>query len=215
MPKDWIESRVVDQLRERLCTTEGRAAIHAAVAEHIESRRRAFTTDRASLQRLIVDCERRIQNFYRAIGDGLEPAVCRQHIAELTEKKGKLEDELELLAQEDIYGRALGRNQALLDDFTNTFTAVFDKLPLHRRREILFRFVTIIEVHEHRLVRVHYRVPFDTSGLKTLLTPTQDGDGGEEGGQGGEDVEVTRFRRQSDRARGAILDRADNQTPRR
>ena len=208
LPKDWIESSVVAQLRSRLCTPEGKAAIREAVAEHIERRRRAFTADQGSLQRGVADCERRIQNFYRAIGEGLEPAVCRQHISELSAKKEKLEAELELLTQEDIYGRALARNQALLEDFANTFDAAFDKLSMHRRREILHRFVTIVEVHEHKFVRVHLRVPFDTSGLKTLLTPTLEGDQGGEHGGGGEVVERTLFRRQSDRSRGAIPHRS-------
>ena len=203
VPKEWIESAVLGHLRDRLCTPDGKAAIREAVTEHIERRRRAYTTDQASLQRGIADCQRRIQNFYRAIGDGLEPAVCRQHIADLTEKKSGLEAELELMVQEDIYSRALTRNQALLDDFSNTFAASFDQLSLHRRREIVRRFVTGIEVHEPRLVRVHYRVPFDPSGLKTLLTAPLGEDAGEIGGHQLDPEERARSLRHSDPVRGA------------
>ena len=207
LPKDWIESRVVTALRERLCTPEGKARINEAVRAHITSRRDAFTHDKASLQRLIADCDRRIQNFFRAIGEGVEPATCKQHISELTEKKMKLDYELELLTQEDIYGRALAKNLALLDDFSASFAPIFERLSLHRRREILHRFVSSIEVHEHRLVRVHLRVPFDTSGLDTLLAPTPGEEAGVPG-EGGEGVVRGSLRRQSDRHWGAIPHRS-------
>ena len=204
LPKDWLEAAVLDQLRRRLCTPDGQTHIANAVAAHIEQRRRAFTTDASALSRQVADCDRRIQNYYRAIGDGMDPSVCRQHIAELTAKKDKLEAEQELLAQEDIYGRALARNQDLLRDFSGTFEHVFDKLSLHRKRQILARFLVGIDVIEHKTVRLNLRVPFDTHGLKTLLTPEQEGDGGGGDGLTGGGVAQGGGRRHSDHRLGAI-----------
>ena len=156
---------------------------------------------------MLGDIDRRIQNYYAAIGDGLDPAVCRAKIAELTTKKEEIEREAALLKKEDFLRKALERNIAELRRFASLFDEHFEALSGELKREVVLHFIEKIEVVERRLIRITFTVPFDSSGLKHLadeiVMPGADT----------ADEETVRLPELADRpncrsggARGAILD---------
>lgn len=167
--REWIEDLVLDALRDHICTEAARAELRLRVTSFLQERRRAFAKDSKALAREIAECESGIQNYYRAIATGLDPNVCKQLVAELNERKTRLEREAELLAQEDIYERAIRRNVEAVERFAEPFREGFRNLPFGTQREIIKRFVASIEVQDHRQIEVTIRVPMDTTGLDTLL----------------------------------------------
>lgn len=199
--REWIEDLVLNALRDHLCTDAARAELRARVTAFLQERRRAFAKDGRALAREIAECETGIQNYYRAIATGLDPNLCKQLVDELTERRTRLEREAELLTQEDIYERVIQRNVDAVERFASQFRDGFRKLPFGTQREIIKRFVTSIEVQEHRQVEVTIRVPMDTSGLDILLGGGP-GDAGQ-GREGGEDDALARegVRRRKDATR--------------
>ncbi len=180
--REWIEDLVLDALRDHICTDAARADLRARVVTFLQERRRAFAKDSKALAREIAECDAGIQNYYRAIATGLDPTLCKQLVGELSERRSRLEREAELLAQEDIYERAIQRNVDAIERFAAQFRDGFRELPFGTQREVIQRFVARIEVQHHREVEITLRVPMDTSGLDTLLAGGPGGEG--EGGSG-------------------------------
>jgi site-specific DNA recombinase len=169
IPKHWLEGVVLKLLRARLCEPEALAELEEKVRKRIDGIRREYGSDSRVLDQKLADLERRIQNYYAAIGDGLDPAVCRAKIAELTAKKEELEREVALVQREDFLRKALERNLAEVRRFSAVFEDQFESLPFERKRQVVLHFVEKIEVVERRLIRITFQVPFDNTGLKHLV----------------------------------------------
>lgn len=187
---DWLDPFVIDLLRHKLREKGVIQRLEDMVTERVEARRTTYGQDPEAVQRKLEDVDRRIANFYRAIGDGLDPSICQGHIAELTAKKEQLEDEASVLRREDYYDRALKMNIAELRRFARAFDEEFDNLPFAAKRRAVLFFVEKVEVVERKTVKVHFRVPFDNQGIK-LLTDEVTGlgaagaDGGDSPGDSG------------------------------
>jgi len=166
--KEWIEGVVTTLIRTRLGSLEALAGLERSVRQKVEARRRTYGKSAGAVERKLAEIDRRIDNYYRAIGDGLDPQVCQQHIAELTEKKTELEAEAEIVRREDYYRRAIDRNLGELRRFAEVFSQGFDQLPFGVRRQVVLHFIESIEVIDHRLVRITLQVPFDNAGVKHL-----------------------------------------------
>jgi len=166
--KDWIEGLVLDLLRTRLCSPDALAELESRVQERIEDRRRTYGKGPKAIQQRIHDIERRIDNYYKAIGDGLDNEVCRQHIEELTADKETLEEEARLLTREDYYSRALQLNIDELRRFAKAFDEGFEEAPFGVRRQLVLHFIDEIVVVDHKLLRIHFKIPFDNNGVKLL-----------------------------------------------
>ena len=191
--RDWIEGLVLDLLRNRICSADAQAKLESRVRERVEARRQSYGGDPKAIDQKLAEIERRVDNYYRAIGEGMDPQVCQQHIAELTAKKETLEEEAGLLRKEDYYQRALDKNLATLRRFMKMFETKFDQLPFDTRRQIVLHFVDHIEVVDHKTLRIHFQVPFDNNGIRLL---TDEAAKGGSGGEGESDV-TARYREDS------------------
>jgi site-specific DNA recombinase len=178
--RDWIEGLVLDLLRQRICSADAQTKLEARVRERIEARRQSYGADPKAIAQKLDDLQRRIDNYYRAIGEGMDTQVCQQHIAELTEKKVAVEQEAGVLRQEDYYELSLEKNLATLRRFTEAFKTGFDELPFATRRQIVLHFVRSIEVVDHKMLRIRFQVPFDNNGIR-VLTDEDSKESGEDG----------------------------------
>ena len=165
---EWLEAFVLDLLRHKLHEAGVVDELERLIRDRVEARRSTYGQDPKAVQRKLDEVDRRIANYYRAIGDGLDPSVCQQHIAELTTKKAQLEEEASVLLREDYYDRALEMNVAELRRFARAFNDEFDTLPFAAKRKAVLYFVERVEVVERKKVRVHFKVPFDNNGIKLL-----------------------------------------------
>ena len=181
--KEWLEGFVLDLLRHKLCEPGVIEELERRVHERIEARRRTYGRGTDTVEKKLAEIEQRIANYYRAIGNGMDPVVCQQHIAELTVRKEELDDEAGVLRRQDYYDRALEMNLTELRRFARAFNEEFAGLPFAARRRALLFFVDRIEVVDRKLVRVHFKVPFDNNGIK-LLTDEVAGGGGAGGVNG-------------------------------
>jgi len=120
------------------------------------------------VEKKLAETDRRIAHYYRAIGDGLDPTVCQQHITDLTAKKEQLDEEAGVLRREDYYDRALEMNVAELRRFARAFNEEFDSLPFASKRKAVLYFVEKVVIVERKSVEVHFKVPFDNNGIKLL-----------------------------------------------
>ncbi len=101
--------------------------------------------------------------------------MCQQHIASLTATREKIEAELLVFQQEDYHDRAKQQNLSQLRQFAAAFRDGFLALPFGKRRRILEYFIERIEVVDHAVVRIHFRVPFDHAGITLLTSDVQEG----------------------------------------
>jgi hypothetical protein len=101
-------------------------------------------------------------------GDGLDPAVCRHHIAELTKKKADIEREAQTLLTEDYYTLALDKNLSLLAAFRAKLGDGFERLPFGVQRQIVLAFVEGVSVRDRREVVIKLKVGLDNAGIQHL-----------------------------------------------
>jgi len=165
---DWIEGEVIDIIRREICSPERLAALQELVHKKIEARRSRYGKDPRELERKMADIDRRIQNYFRAIGDGVDAKTCKEHIARLEVDKTEVEEEAELLRQDDYYRRALELNLGELTRFAAAFKDDLRDLPLAVQRRVILHFIEEIRVVDHEVVRVTVKVPFDENGVRHL-----------------------------------------------
>ena len=192
-------------IRARIGTSDTLAELQRRVRERVAQRRRSFDTDMHTVQRRIAEIDLEIENYYKAIGGGMDVPLCQRFIAELTDKREQLEQEATLLRRQEWYEQALETNLAALDDFADTFRQHFDDLPFGVQRKVVLHFVSKIEVVDDHRIRIHLRVPFDTKGVKLLVEQTEL----EEVPKNGQDGQVASgagLNFLSGRVRGAIPD---------
>ena len=166
--KEWLEGFVLDMLRHKVCEPGLIEELEGRIHSRIEARRRTYGMDARAVEQKLADLDRRIANYYRAIGDGLDPSVCHQHIATLSGTRKELEREAQVLRKEDYYDRALELNVGQLRRFAKAFSQDFDTLPFEARRRIILYFVERVDIVDRKVVRVHFKVPFDNNGIKLL-----------------------------------------------
>ena len=165
---EWIEAFVLDLLRHKLHEAGVVEELERLVRDRVEARRSTYGQDPKAVERKLDEIDRRIAHYYRAIGDGLDPSICQQHIAELTAKKAQLEEEAGVLRREDYYDRALEMNIAELRRFARAFNDEFETLPFAAKRRAVLYFVEKVVIVERKAVQVHFKVPFDNNGIKLL-----------------------------------------------
>ena len=203
--RDWLDNLVLAAIRARIGTPDTLAELQRRVRERVAQRRRSFDTDMHTVQRRIAEIDLEIENYYKAIGGGMDVPLCQRFIAELTDKREQFEQEATLLRRQEWYEQALETNLAALDDFADTFRQHFDELPFGVQRKVVLHFVSKIEVVDDHRVRIHLRVPFDPQGVKLLVEQTEL----EEVPKNGQDGQVASgagLNFLSGRVRGAISD---------
>ena len=166
--RDWAENLVMATIRARLCSDGGLDELEARVRERIEARRKVYGHDGKAVNAKLTDLERRIANYYRAIGDGLDPVICQQHIAELTQKKDQLAEEAAVLEQQDYYDRAREKNLAALRRFAALLQEGGDDLPFAIKRQVVLEFIKRVDVVDRERLVVTMKVPLDNGGIKLL-----------------------------------------------
>jgi DNA invertase Pin-like site-specific DNA recombinase len=203
--RDWIEGVVLGIIKARVAEPDGLAELEQMVRSKIDAQRRAIGSDSRSVEGKLADIDRRIQNFVRAIGDGLDPAVCKAQIAELNAQKEQVEREASLLRREDHYRKAIERNLAELRRLSEVLKDRFDGMHAQARREVILHFIEKIEVKDRQTIEIHFKVPFNSAGVKHLVdevaSPGGRGGGSGEWGSGGQGGGAANL--QSEMARGA------------
>lgn len=167
--KDWIEGIVVDVVKNRLVNDKAWADIERRILEKVEARRRTYGQSPKAIEAKLGELDRRIQNYIRAIGAGVDPVAMQAQIAEANAMKASLEGEARIVRQQDYYDRAIRTNLDQLARFRATFQAGWDTFPLGIRRRIVSRFIESIRVVNRSSLHISYKVPFDNEGLKLLV----------------------------------------------
>ena len=165
---DWIEGEITDLIRREICSPARLVALQELVRTKIEARRSRYGKHPGELDRRLADLDRRMENYYRAIGDGLDATTCREHIARLEAEKGEVHEEAALLRQDDYYRRALQLNLTELERFADAFRDDFRTLPMATQRHVLLHFIDEIRIVDREVVRVKVKVPFDENGIRHL-----------------------------------------------
>jgi DNA invertase Pin-like site-specific DNA recombinase len=179
IPGKWIENAIIEMLRKEICSPEALASIRASVRKKIEARRSRYNHNPRELERKIADCDRRIQNFYSAIGNGVDAKQCKENIDRLEAKKAEVKAEAELLKEEDYYCRALEKNIAEIERLAATLGDDFLNTPLAAQRRVIRYFIEEIRVTRERRVKIKLRIPFDENGLHHLTDELELPDEGE------------------------------------
>jgi hypothetical protein len=147
------------------------------VREKIEGRRKAWAKEDGSqkIDQKLAALERKVNNYYDAIGEGLDRAICRQKIAGLEAQRKQLEQERAVLQREDYYATALEQNLENVRKFASAFTERFQDLPFPVQRQVVLHFVEGIRIVNQRTAEVHLRVPFENNGVTLLAEPAPSG----------------------------------------
>ena len=189
LERDWVESVVLRLIEARICTPAALDELERKVRERIEARRSTYGQDPKAVQQKLAEIDRRIDNYFRAIGQGLDPLVCQQHIAELRESRAEYASEAKVLSQDDYYERAMEKNLGELRRFSEAFQQGFGELPFEVRRQVVLAFVKDIvlvdaEKSQGKELQITLRVPFDNHGIRMLTDGEASVDGASGDGSG-------------------------------
>jgi DNA invertase Pin-like site-specific DNA recombinase len=169
LAKDWIEGVVLEVIKNRLLGEKAWGQVKELVAAKIEARRRTYGQSPKAIDAKIGEIDRRIQNFYRAIGSGCDPVAMREQIAEANRLKFELEEEARIVRGSDYYVRSLEQNMRELGRVREAFRQEWDTLRPGVQRKVVSRFVREIRVVNRKDLHIRYCVPFDNMGLKLLV----------------------------------------------
>ena len=164
----WIDGAVISALQARFVDPEGWSELERRVRERIEARRRKYGADPKAVEAKVRELERKIENYFNAIGDGLDPALCQARIAELESKKAAIEGEARTIAEEDYYTSAVEKNLHTLGEFRRRLSAGFEQLPFGVQRQVVLAFIESIHVHDRREVVINLKVGMENDGLQHL-----------------------------------------------
>jgi site-specific DNA recombinase len=162
--REWIEAEVVDALAREIFAPKRLAWVRDAVAQKIEAQRRLHRQDRSVVDRRLGAIERAVENYYAAIGTGLDAVVCRAHIAELETERKQLEEEAARLQQDDYWEQAQAANLEQIDRFATAFASGFRDLPFGEQRKLVLAFVDGATVVDREFVRLALKVPTENHG---------------------------------------------------
>lgn len=208
IPKAWIEGTVLKIIRTRICEPDGLAELEDRVRARVEAERRALGNNSRVIEAKLADIDRRIDHYFRAIGEGLDPARCKAAVADLNREKETIEREAHLVRREDHYRKSIEKNLAELRRFAGLLADKFDGLPIQLQREIVLHFIEKIDVRDRRVLDIHFKVPFDPNGVKFLADevaiPHASTEGGGETGASALGASINSCR--SELTRGATLD---------
>ncbi len=181
----WVEGFVLDIIQARLCEKEAWEDLEARLRARIDGRRRKYGQDPKAAEARLADVDRKIHNYYAAIGAGLDPLVCKARVEELRVQREQVEAEAVVLRKEDYYTAALEKNLGALHRFRAAFRDGFARLPFGLRREIVLHFIDNIVVHDRRELRVLFQVPFDGMGVEHLCDEAEGQNGRRPAGEAG------------------------------
>ena len=189
LERDWVEGVVLRLIEARICTPAGLDELERKVRERIEARRNTYGQDPKAVQQKLDEIDRSIDSYFRAIGQGLDPLVCQQHIAELRERRAEFASEAKVLSQDNYYERAMEKNLGELRRFSEAFQQGFGSLPFDVRRQVVLAFVkdiVLVDTDECRgkELQITLKVPFDNHGIRMLTDDGVSVDGVPEGGSG-------------------------------
>jgi hypothetical protein len=170
IPVAWADGVVITALQAALAAPGKLELLEERIRQRIEARRKTDTLDPRTVQQRIAEIDRRIANYYTAIGEGMDLKICREHIDKLKARRIELEQTADLSTQEHLYERALKESLSALYRLGSTLKTEFQALPIGLRRKVVQHFVSRIEVHQRDTFRVFIRIPIDDRALKRLTS---------------------------------------------
>jgi site-specific DNA recombinase len=168
IPKHWAEEVVLKVIRARICEPDGLKDLEDRIRASTSAKLRSHGCEKREMEAKIADINRRIDNYVRAIGDGMEVARCSAAIAELTREKETLEGQAAQVENASLLKASVERSLAELRRFANLVSARWDTAPFGLRRRLILLFVSKIDVRDRRSLDIHFKIPFDPDEVKFL-----------------------------------------------
>jgi hypothetical protein len=203
----WLDGEVINIIQNDICSPRQLSALKDMMRKKVEDRRSRHRRDPRALERKIALLDQRIENYYRAIGDGMDTKTCQKHIANAEAEKATIEKEAEILRRDDYHRRAIELNLAELERFAAAFDGDFHALPIATQRQIIQHFIEEIRVVEHDVVRVKVKIPFNENGMRHLTHELRAPKEGRGGSASAATKVVARGRSRKGRAGGSGADR--------
>ncbi len=168
--KDLIESEVIKLLRKNICNPETMREIKEAFEKKIKERRNRFGKDSEFLKRRLGTIEKKIENYYAAIGEGLNPAKCKEIIASLEKEREELLAEVQIVEQEDYFESVMREGFGLVERRAMSVYKNFRDQPFEDQRTVVEFFIRRIEIIDRAKARIIFEVPFEDK-LEKLTEP--------------------------------------------
>lgn len=173
LAKDWLEGVVMEVIKNRLIGEKAWKQVEDTLRAKIDARKKMYGQSPKAIDAKVAEIDRRVQNFYRAIGSGCDAVAMRDQIAEANKLKSEMEAEARIVRSADYYTRAHETNIEELQRFRAAFRKEWGELKPTIQRKVAARFVHSIRVVKRANLTIQYRIPFDNAGLKLLVDEMQ------------------------------------------
>jgi len=159
--REFIENEVLEILKKNLCNPEKIEEIRLSCEAKIKTRRSCFGKDSEFIKRRIGQIEKKIENYYNAIGAGLDPLKCKDLIANLEKERTELLAEVQLIVQDDYYDTVMREGFELVKRRAMIIFKEFNEYPFEDQRSLIEFFVDRVEIIDRKVARIHLKVPFE------------------------------------------------------
>lgn len=181
--RDYLDDAARRLIREQLFAPGRLDRIEGLVKEELEGRRAAFLRSNQGADAKLATIDRKIQNLYDAIADGLNPQTCKAKIQDLEREKVAIEAQAEMVRREDFYKTAIETNLHAVREVAEKFDTELDALPFDRARQVVLHFIDRVTIIDRRIARFRLKVPLDPEGLKRLVAPPPNGSSSSRNGE--------------------------------
>jgi len=164
--QDYLEGTVMKLIKNEIARPNRLKAIEEKVKARLsELQRDLDDADKESADK-IRELDESIDNYYNAIGAGMNPEVCKAKIDELQAQKAILVKDLKNKEMNIRVAEAFENDMVFIRKLARNFDREVKDLPFEKRRMIVLHFVERIDIIDHSVARVILRIPKLTPGTK-------------------------------------------------
>jgi len=127
----------------------------------LKSRKSRFGKDSEFIKRRLGSIDKKIENYYHAIGEGLNPAKCKEIIASLEQEKEELQAEIHKIENDEGLKKVLKEGFEIIKSKAMAVSEGFENRPFEDQRTLIEMFVKKIEIIDRAVARVYFKVPFE------------------------------------------------------
>jgi len=164
--QDYLEDAVIKLIKQEIARKKRLSEIEEKIKARLADLQNALNEADGESTEKIRELDLGIENFYNAIGTGMDPEVCKVKIDELQAQKGILVKDLKNKEMDIRVAEAFENDMVFIRKLARNFDKEVKDLPFEKRRMLVLHFVERIDIIDHEVARVILRIPKLTPGTK-------------------------------------------------
>ena len=164
--QDYLEGAVIKSIKQEIARPKRLAEIEEKIKARLTDLQNALNEADGESTEKIRELDLGIDNYYNAIGAGMDPETCKVKIDELQAQKAILVKDLKNKEMDFRVAEAFENDMVFIRKLARNFDKEVKDLPFEKRRMLVLHFVERIDIIDHAVARLILRIPKLTPGTK-------------------------------------------------